>query len=81
MPGIVLGALHILLNPCKQTCDKYVDSKQIDCQLFLWQKSLFQVSKELQLGIYSRSKPHASLQQKKKGENSFIEVEKKLGGL
>ena len=38
MPGIVLGALHILLNPGKQTCDKYVDSKQIDCQLFLQQK-------------------------------------------
>ena len=67
MPGIVLGALHILLNPGKQTCDKYVDSKQIDCQLFLQQKkkkSLFQISKELQLGIYSYGKPHASLQQK-----------------
>ena len=65
MPGIVLGALHILLNPGKQTCDKYVDSKQIDCQLFLQQKkSLFQISKELQLGIYSCGEPHASLQQK-----------------
>ena len=41
MPGIVFGALHILLNPGKQTCDKYVDSKQIDCQLFLRQKRVY----------------------------------------
>ena len=43
-------------------------------------KSLFQISKDLQIEIYSHDEPHASLQQKN-GENSFIEGERKLEGL